>query len=83
MSAPTLKDPCPQDRIEGWKSIASALGVSEPTARGYADPMRKFRLPVRVNFRGEPYVTRWNLDRWIEDNDLPWGVHREPRAKTG
>jgi hypothetical protein len=73
-------DPAPNDRIEGWKAIAAALKVHEQTARSYADPMRKFRLPVRVNYRNEPYVTRWNLQRWIDDNDLPWGLHK-PAAR--
>lgn len=70
------QDPAPHDRIEGWKAIAAALGIGEASARRYADPMRKFRLPVRVNFRGEPYVTRWNLQRFLEDNDRPWGVDK-------
>ena len=69
-------DPAPHDRIEGWKAIAAALGVHPQTARTYADPMRKFRLPIRENFRREPYISRWNLQRWIEDNDSPWGVSR-------
>lgn len=77
MTAPSIaggKDPQPDDRIVGWKCIADALKVSESAARRYAHPTRRFRLPVRVNFKGEPYVTRWNLQRWIEDNDLPYGA---------
>lgn len=70
------QDPAPQDRIAGWKCIAAALGVGEAAARRYAHPMRKFRLPVRVNFRGEPYVTRWNLQQFLDDNDMPWGAGR-------
>jgi len=69
-------DPNPHDRIEGWKAIADALKVSERTAKRLASPKRKFRLPVRQNWRGV-YVTRWNLHRWQEDNDYAYGVNVE------
>lgn len=72
-----ITDPAPHDRIEGWKAIAAELGVHEQTARSYADPMRRYRLPIRMNFRNEPYVTRWNLLMWKQDNDLPYGHHKQ------
>lgn len=64
-------DPAPHDRIEGWKSIADALQVSERTAKRLADPGSQFRLPIRENHRGV-YITRWNLQRWLEDYDRAW-----------
>lgn len=72
----SVRDPNPHDRIEGWKAIAAALQVSERSARRLASPRRKFRLPVRENWRGV-YITRWNMLRWQEDNDYAYGVKVE------
>lgn len=71
-----LRDPDPHERIEGMKAIAAALGVSERQVKRLADPKRKFRLPLRKNWRGV-YITRWNLHRWQEDNDYAYGVKVE------
>lgn len=78
--ADTIPSPGPgnaHERIYGWKAITHELGISERQAKRYADPRRRFRLPVRVDHRGV-YITRWNLQRWVEDFDLPWGVPRDP-----
>lgn len=82
MSTATLaqSDFDPQEKIRGWKSIADALGegphtVSERAARRWADPRQPFRLPVRFDHLGV-YITRWNLARWREDKDRPYGIGR-------
>ena len=72
------------ERIYGWKCIADALSVSERQAQNLADPWRKFRLPVRKDYRGI-YIKRHELRRFQEDNDVPWGherVARQPSRKT-
>lgn len=58
------------DRIEGWKAIAYALGVSrEQTAFTWArrnvDP-----LPVRIGHRGV-YALRGALESWVDRQDRP------------
>lgn len=71
----------PHERIYGWKCIADELKISIRQTQRYADPHRRFRLPVRCDHRGV-YITRWNMHRWIEDYDLPWGVPRDPMSSV-
>jgi len=49
-----------RERIEAWKSIAAALGVSVATAKRYE---RKRGLPVQRSFRG-PWVAVTELLEW-------------------
>jgi hypothetical protein len=75
----------PQEKIRGWKGIADALSdgndtVSEQTARRWAQPTMPFRLPVRHDHLGV-YITRWNIARWREDQDRPYGLHIETKVK--
>ncbi len=65
-----------QDRIEGWKAIASEIGVSETRARHLANPNRRWPLPVRYGARGF-YVVREMLAVWFQHFDAPFGAHQE------
>lgn len=62
-------------RIEGWPSIADALGMSEKTARKFAVKGafgdNKDLLPVRRNCRG-PYMSRQAFEEWFARNDMAW-----------
>jgi hypothetical protein len=75
------------DRIEEWKAIAAAVGVSVTSVRELADPKRKFQLPVRYGARGV-YVARAALEGWFAQYDAPYGAHaslkapRRPDEKT-
>lgn len=71
-----------EDRIYGWKLIADALGISERHAQSLANPWRKYRLPVRKDYKGI-YLKRHELQRFKDDNDVPWGhekPEREPKS---
>ena len=67
------------DRIEGWKAIAAAVGVSVTRVRELADPKRKFQLPVRYGARGV-YVARVALEGWFAQYDAPYGAHASLKA---
>ncbi len=65
------------DRLDGWKDIASALGVDRATAIAWhnreVDP-----LPVRHDRKGV-YASRAALERWLHAGDMPLAVHDELR----
>lgn len=64
-------------KLEGWKQIAQALGVSEDTAQRYArrdgadDP-----LLVRHGHRG-PWLFVWYAKAWVLSQDKPYKTHLE------
>lgn len=72
---------------EGWKEIASALGVTIVSARAWAR-LLEHRLPVRFSPRG-PYILASLLRAWLTDRSYAAtrpsrvaGVnHRNPRQK--
>jgi hypothetical protein len=51
--------------LEGWKPIASTLGVTVRTAIRYAN-LTTDRLPVRYGIKG-PYVLKSLLRAWVTD----------------
>ena len=79
--------------LEGWKTIADALGVTVQTALLWAR-LTEYRLPVRHGIRG-PYIFRSLLRAWVTDRSYaatvpskasgrkPRGVKRKPSSKRG
>lgn len=63
-----------RNRLEGWKAIANAIGVSESRAVELAHPMRKIALPVRYGANG-PYIEKSLLNIWFWHFDAPFGLH--------
>ncbi len=58
-------------KIEGWKAIAAAIGVTERTARRYAN-RRHDPLPVYWRRRGGTVVAHaTGLRDWIARQDVP------------
>lgn len=68
----------PEERIEGWKCIAAELGVAINTAKGY-ERMGvfgdgKFRLPVRFDYKRQPFTRRRWLETWKADSEMTWSA---------
>jgi hypothetical protein len=60
-----------EQKVEGWESIAKAIGVDERTARRYAK-LRKDPLPVYWRRRGGLVVAHATALRdWIARQEIP------------
>ena len=65
-------------RLDGWKRIATHLGVSVSTAQRY---QRQLGLPVRVTARRRVWTTLDAIDGWIFDCDAAYRERQQLRRE--